>query len=537
MKKNAIHTIVALITILWGMNMSAQDGLRPRGDVNGDWEVTIADVNMLVDGVSRGIEYHPFYTYACDINGDREINIADINLLIDALLGTELRPMPSYSGTLPVLYINTEGGRDIVGKQKEDYLHADWWLDAMGIEGYESIGSHDAPLGLLIKGRGNYTWENYNKKPFTIKLDQKCSMLGMPSNRHWVLLCNMEYWMGDLNDAIPFEIGRRLGMEWAPRQEPVEVVLNGQYIGLYFLTEKIRINKHRINVTEQENNETNPDLITGGWLLEIDNYYASNQINLVEGNGSALWITPHSPDTLSAVQREYITAFLTAADATIYNPDKESQDWERYINLDSLAIYYVVEEIVDNPESFSGSCYMHKERGEDTKLVFGPHWDGGSCYVRHAANFHGDHFIYDEVPSGLHQHWIGEIAKYPRFQARVRQLWATFYRDIYPSIDDYAYSLTARIEQAGVYDNLRWRHYSGDYVSITFRYNRYFRRYFHMKVAWLNSQWGVDTIEIPESQEPVPDPNSYQQNDDGCSNRNTQESSRGHGAHPRGKQR
>ena len=93
-KKAIIHTMVALVAALWGLTMSAQGGLRPRGDVNGDWEVTIADVNMLVDGLTQGIEYHPFYTYASDINGDREINIADVNLLVDALLGANLRPMP-----------------------------------------------------------------------------------------------------------------------------------------------------------------------------------------------------------------------------------------------------------------------------------------------------------------------------------------------------------------------------------------------------------------------------------------------------------
>jgi hypothetical protein len=56
----------------------------------------------------------------------------------------------STSGRLPVLYINTEGGQPITGKEKEDYLHADWWLDNMGDRNYEPIGSPDAPMGMLI---------------------------------------------------------------------------------------------------------------------------------------------------------------------------------------------------------------------------------------------------------------------------------------------------------------------------------------------------------------------------------------------------
>ena len=57
----------------------------------------------------------------------------------------------TYSGTLPVLFINTEGGRDIVSREKEDYLQAEWWLDNMGSEAYQSIGSPAAPLTTLIK--------------------------------------------------------------------------------------------------------------------------------------------------------------------------------------------------------------------------------------------------------------------------------------------------------------------------------------------------------------------------------------------------
>ena len=492
--RKAIRHLLLLAAVLWGMSLHGQGGLRPRGDVNCDWEVGIADVNALVDAVVRGTAYHSLYTYCHDINGDREINIADVNMLIDGLLGGELPPLPSFSGTLPVLYINTAGYRDIVSKEKEDYLQAHWWLDAMGLEGYESLGSASEPLGMVIKGRGNYTWTNFEKRSFRIKLDSKEPLMGMPANRHWNLMANADYWMGELNDAIPFEIGRRMGMAWNPRQEPVEVVLNGQYIGLYFLTEKIRVGKHRVNIDEQADGETDADLVTGGWLLEIDNYYDPGHIFIHEGNGTTMMIHPHSPDSLSDVQRDYITDFLKAADAAIYCTDKTSTEWERYVDIDSLAIFYVIQEIVDNPESFAGSCFMYKGRGEDSKLVFGPLWDGGGSYSLRVHDYQFNQFIYDDVVPSCQQHWIAEIAKYQHFQSRVRHYWRQFRDEVYPSIDDYADTLLARIEQAGLYDNRRWSRYSGAYTSITYRYNRYYRDYFHRKVAWLDSQWGEDSI-------------------------------------------
>ncbi len=485
MKKSLFLTLLLAISSLQCIH--AQNTLRPRGDVNCDWEVNVADVNMLVDSILSGVPYHSLYTYALDINGDTEINIGDINMLVGAILGKELPPMPTYSGTLPVLFINTEDNKDIVSK--EEYIHADWWLDNMGNEDFQSIGLPDAPQGTQIKGRGNYSWTNYSKRPFRLKLDEKQALLGMPSSRHWVLLANAASHDGQIENTLPYEIGRRMGMSWNPLIEPVEVVLNGQYIGLYFLTEKIRVAKDRVNIEEQKDYETRPDYVTGGWLLEIDNYQEPGNITITEGNGKPIWVTTHSPENLSPEQRAYITDFLQNADSAIYCSDKNSTLWEQYIDIDSLAIYYVVQEIAHNLEAFNGSCYMHKERGDSTRLVFGPIWDCDHSYFDTKGNALFDYFIYQLVPSNWYSRWIGEIAKFPRFQSRVRYYWKHFYADVYPLIDDYLDVFAAKIEQAGYQDVVRWPQYVGNY-NIRHRLNTYGRPYFHRKVAWLNSQWG-----------------------------------------------
>jgi len=392
-----------------------------------------------------------------------------------------------YSGTLPVLFINTRDSCEITSK--EEYVEARWWLDAMGIEGFESMGSAMSPLRMQIKGRGNSTWSNLDKKPYRLKLAAKHQLLGMPPSRHWVLMANAEYWMGQMNDALPFEIGRRMGMAWNPRMQPVEVVLNGDYIGLYFLTEKIRVAKNRVNIQEQSDYETSPELITGGWLLEIDNYITPENITIVEGNGMPFWVTPHSPEHLSPEQREYITTYLKAADQAIYCSDKSSTLWEKYIDIDSLAIFYIVQEVIDNPEAFSGSCYMHKHQGDSTKLIFGPLWDCGSSFHRWSETYGFNDFIYENTPAYCRSKWIAEVAKFPRFQQRVRYHWKRFIEEVYPSMDEYIEEFTARIEAAGNCDHNRWPQYAGD--DITARMRAFGKPSFDKKVAWLNSQWGV----------------------------------------------
>ena len=388
-----------------------------------------------------------------------------------------------YSGTLPVLFINTEGNCEI--DSKEEYVNAVWWLDNQGDNRYESIGSRNHPLKTEIKGHGNSTWTNLEKKPYRLKFGEKHAVLGMPSSRHWVLMANAEYWMGQLNDALPFEIGRRMGMAWNPHMQPVEVVLNGDYIGLYFLTEKIR--KDRINIAEQNDYETDPERITGGWLLEIDNYIEPDNITFVEGNGMPFWVTPHSPERLSPQQREYITHFLQEADQAIYCSDKNSTEWEKYIDIDALAIFYIVQEVVDNPEAFSGSCYMYKHQGEDSKLIFGPLWDCGSSFQKFGSTYGFDEFIYENLPNYCRSRWIAEIVKFPRFQERVKHHWKRFIEEVYPTMGTFMEDFTARIEAAGNCDHERWPQYSSD--NITARMRAFAKPCLDKKVAWLNSKW------------------------------------------------
>ena len=189
----------------------------------------------------------------------------------------------SPSGTLPVLYIQTENNASITSK--EDYINATYYLDAMGISGYESIGTKSSPLNMEIRGRGNYSWTGFDKKPYRIKLADKQPLLGMNKSKHFALLAHADDSndrKGYLRNAVGFELSKLRGMTYTPDSKPLEVVLNGDYIGLYFLTETIRVDKDRVNIVEQEDEETDASAITGGWLVEIDNYDDSPNIKITE---------------------------------------------------------------------------------------------------------------------------------------------------------------------------------------------------------------------------------------------------------------
>ncbi len=494
MRKHLLTSL--LIIFLTGLTMNGQAGLRPRGDVNRDWTVNVSDINALIDSIFHDAKYHALYSYDADVNGDQDINISDLNAIIGAIMGDSLPPMPTFSGTLPVLYINTEGHRNIDSKDKEDYLQAQWWLDAMDIEGYESIGSPEQPLGMVIKGRGNYTWENFAKRSFRIKLDTKQPLMGMKSNRHFCLMAHADDHLAKLKNTVGFELSRRIGLAYTPDQKPVEVVLNGQYIGLYFITEKIRVEKNRVNIEEQEDMETDPYRITGGWLLELNDF--DGEVIMIQEHYMDPWdwddmlcFLAVSPEALSRQQKNYIENFLTQANIAIQSDDLSSTEWEKYIDLDALVKYYIVGEIMDDFEHFAGSCFMHKHRGDSTKLIFGPVWDFGNSFTRE-AHYGPDsvgHFIYEPI-TFIHPHWIGEMAKFPHFQQAVRDCWGQFYGSGFKGmeLDQFIDDFVNYIKPANKADVARWPDYSIDYQK------QEFKRMIHAKIDWLQSQWGTNTI-------------------------------------------
>ena len=223
------------------------------------------------------------------------------------LFASEITHGELLSGTLPVLYINVMNSdnssfnNEILDRNlsHKNYFSGEYWLDLNGctwIEeiGGSSIGSADSPLPLEIKARGNYTRVAFSKKPFKLKLGKKQSLLGMSKSKHFALLAHADDDLGYLRNFTGLNLGRRMGLAWTPSQQPVEVVINGDYRGLYFLTESIRVDEERVNILELPDNEEDPKLISGGYLVEIDNSSEDNQsifrcLSALTGHSGKRW--------------------------------------------------------------------------------------------------------------------------------------------------------------------------------------------------------------------------------------------------------
>jgi len=405
-----------------------------------------------------------------------------------------ITPPPSstaYSGTLPVLFINTEGSTPITSK--DEYLKATYYLDNLGLSGYKSIASKTQPDTMQIKGRGNWTWSGFDKKPYRLKLSNKQAMMGMKKSKHWTLLAHADDQFCWMKNTIGFYMSEQLGLKWTPKQAPVEVVLNGDYIGLYMLTEQIRVDKDRVNIVEQEDECTNQDSITGGWLVEIDNYEEPYRIEFYEPSNKwhgwqTVWVTPKTPEVLSKQQSNYLQNQMEAINDAIYGTNETALT--NLMDMNEAARFYLVQELMSDCESYHGSCYLYKNANENVnenqKWYFGPVWDFGNSFRDK------NKFIYDDPT--FSQIWIGQLAEHSSFNAARLKAWQHWKYYDYAQIEAVADSFAILIEDAAEADAKRWPQYNHSDVQ---KGKNNFLDMYDRHVQWLTQQWGEGKQDEP----------------------------------------
>lgn len=326
-------------------------------------------------------------------------------------------PESMASGTLPLISITTEGCQPILSK--DSTLNAKMKVTVP--EGYVTFNGDSAAVGaedidLTIRGRGNASWAGLIK-PYKIKFTQKQALLGLPKQKHFALLSNAGY-LNEMSGFGGLEVARLFDW-WVPKVEPVELAINGEYRGKYYLTESIKINTNRLNIFEQPDLCTDPDIIPYGWLVEIDNHPDPETcISIVEQNNTPLNITPHVPELLSEPQREWLRNEMIKINESIYSFD---DSWTEYIDPRSAARYFIIRELFWDPDGYAGSMYLHRNLGSwNEPWKFGPVWDIGGTHREKDAWVHESDYHFGT-------HWFPALLKSEVFLEYVRLEFDGFY--------------------------------------------------------------------------------------------------------------
>ena len=297
----------------------------------------------------------------------------------------------------------------------------------------------------------------------------------MGKNKHWVLLANrfdnsgmrnkMTYWLGD-------QLGDNY-LEFTPQSVPVEVIMNGEYYGTYYLSEQIRIDKSRVDIDDLEDedtggpNVTEPPELTGGYLISMEPYGDEptyDYCTMVMNSGVKFFLErPSFEEYQNDVQMGYIREYLQKTENAIFGKDfkdNENKSYEYYMDVDAAVDYFWVQELSCNGDAYgSGSTYLFKTRDkidedgnlQNGKLYWGPLWDfdfvawGDLQY----NDYDVDSLHYTNTP------WFNRLRSDPAFIEKVKNRW--------PLIKGYMNEIT---REGGLLD----QYY--DQLCVPMRYDR-----------------------------------------------------------------
>lgn len=381
---------------------------------------------------------------------------------------------------LPILTINTENRKEII---KEDYINATITLEARDEKGI--VTEKLLEVTTEIKGRGNSTW-GMPKKPYRLKLNASSSILGMPKNKHWVLLANY----ADktlMRNELAFEISRRMEFAYTPRFQHVDVILNGDYVGNYMLGEHIRIDKNRINIPELEPSDVD---ITGGFLLEIDE--RKGEPEWFETNKAGMIFCINRPEDIPANQKEYISNYIQNLEDILYSKDgiNPVEELPKILDLKSFIDYLLLNELSKNVDgNLRLSTYVYKNRGDD-KIYFGPVWDYDISFGN--ADYLGGDQIYGWYARTAA--WYQQFFSHPEFEIMVKERWNELRNgalaDLHPFIEETAEKLKIsqkkNFERWDILNIKVWPNpvITGSYAGEV----NYMKNWLSNRLRWMDSQ-------------------------------------------------
>jgi len=289
---------------------------------------------------------------------------------------------------LPIVVINTNGntiGNDIK-------ITADMGIvyNGPGIRNHliDPFNEYNGKIG--IEYRGNYSL-SLPQKPYSIELVDNLgvsidsSILGMPAENDWLLLANYND-KSFARNALPNETFASMG-NYGVRSRHVDVMLNGEYQGIYLFSEKIKRDSNRVDISKLESTEILGQDVTGGYIIKVDYWDNSDswQSNFspIGFPGLDIHYVYYYPKPTAIVleQQTYIQNFMNAFETALYaaNFDDPNFGYRRYISVPTFIDYLIMNELGRNIDGYKKSRFLYKDKdhadGTYRKLKAGPVWD------------------------------------------------------------------------------------------------------------------------------------------------------------------
>lgn len=448
--------------------------------------------------------------------------------------GTAFTVRVMQATSLPTVYLTSTDasaqGRAYVDASKQNTTTA-------ALRMIDANGGEIAATNITeLKARGNSTFTYAEKKSYQIKLETASNLLQTGENvKTWVLLAN--YFDATLmHDKLFKDMAASLQMPYTASCNWVNLYYDGEYRGVYLLSEKNTVKSTGVNITDMEDayKEQNPSYgtdmqtassknaygmtyfyttgltepgdITGGYLLELNHDRPDEVSGFITRQGKGMNVK--SPEWCGEEAMRYISEYYQAFEDAVYATDKsgnytgvnaEGKHYYDYVDRDSLVKIFLMQELALNPDGFISSLYFYKDAGK--KMYAGPIWDQDMTL--------GTGWTKQISPETTDYHYLAQaLIQIPDFHAAVLRCYTETFAPLAKellaengAVNDYAARLTDSAEmnfvlwdyiRVGELDNAGHIWQGATYASVLAD----MRSWLTKRIAYLDSAFAGTVFEI-----------------------------------------
>ena len=297
-------------------------------------------------------------------------------------------PIIFTESNLPIVVINTDGGLTIPDEPKID-AEMGIIYNGPGNMNYMTDPFNEFFGDIGIERRGSSS-QGFPKKPYGLETrgpdssNYNASIFGWPADNDWALIAPYSD-KSLIRNVLTYKLGNDLG-RYAPRTKMCELVLNGNYQGVYVFTERIKQNEGRVDIEELNYEDTVGNELSGGYIIKKDK---------TTGGGIIAWTSPFPSaapatgpvhfqlqdptiDTIHPAQLNYIETYVTDFETALDGPNFMDPvlGYEPYIDVGSFIDFMIINEISKNVDGYRISTFFYKDHISDGGLLHaGPLWD------------------------------------------------------------------------------------------------------------------------------------------------------------------
>jgi subtilisin-like proprotein convertase family protein len=359
-----------------------------------DVSTSIASGSAPFSGVYKPIEQIGLINNGQNPNGTWQLEVRDNSNNDQGTLnswtltfGTNPATATTFSSSnLPLVIINTPNNQNIPDEPK---LQASMKIIDNGLGNINHItdfpNAYNKLIGIEQRGSssGGFPQKSYGFE--TRNTDGSILdtiILGMPIEHDWILYAPYND-KTCLRNNITYDLSSKMG-HYAAKSKLCELVVNGQYQGIYYLMEKIKRDQNRVDIAKLLPTDNSGDELTGGYIFKIDKTTGNSSIawtsNYPAADGSPINFQHHypNPDEITFQQNAYIHAYVDSFENALNGPNFADPliGYRKYIKHKSFIDFMLLNEISKNVDGYRLSSFLHKEKNSNGgELRMGPVWD------------------------------------------------------------------------------------------------------------------------------------------------------------------